>query len=150
MDSYQSNIISLYRNYIQWSKDLMGSFGGVRMRAQRCTGGGEYKNRQEHMEFFSAVEAAAGEYTDAFKAERIDRESLSGLLRYTLIDCHSESDDWSDWMLMAAEKHFLPIAGLLTAAEAQELYEPYRKLRRKNKGLPPQDEMLKLLKARAQ
>lgn len=146
MDSYSGNILRLYREYIEWSRELMGSYGGVKMFAQLFTGGAEYKNRPEHMDFFRAVEKAAGEYMDAFMEGRLERESLFELLSYVLLDCHNECDDWADWMLMAVEKSFLPFVELLSGQEAAKLYEPYRKLRRKNKGLPPQDEMLKKLK----
>lgn len=146
LDSYSAGIVNLYREYIRWSQELMGSFGGVRMFAQLFTGGGEYKNRPEHMTFFNAVEKAAEEYAVSLAEGNIERDSLPRLLKYVLLDCHAESDDWSDWMLLAAEKHFISLVEGLTAEEAASLYEPYRKLRRRSKGLPPQDDILRLLK----
>ena len=98
------------------------------------------------MTFFNAVEKAAEEYAVALAEGNIERDSLPGLLKYVLLDCHAESDDWSDWMLLAAEKHFISLVEGLTAEEAALLYEPYRKLRRRSKGLPPQDDILRLLK----
>ncbi len=146
MDSYCGNIFRIYREYLEWSRELMGSYGGVKIFAQMFTGGGEYKNRPEHMEFFNSCEKAAGEYLAALKDGAVSRDGLIPLLKYTLVDCHSQCDDWGDWMLMAVEKHFLPFGELLTKEEAAELFEPYRKLRRRSKGLPPQEEMLKILK----
>lgn len=146
MDSYSGNIIKLYDDYINWSNELLGSFGGVQMFAQLFTGGAEYNKREEHSAFFSACGEAAGAYLAALGEGEAPREELMPLLSYVLIRCHSGGDDWAEWMLLAAEKHFLPFIELLTKEEAAELYEPYRKLRRRNKGLPPQDEMLKKLK----
>ena len=139
-------IISLYSGYISWSAELMRSFGGVKIFTQLFTGGGQYKNREEHMVFFKAVEEAAGEYYDALKNGSAPKEELAELLSFVLLTCHERVDEWGDWMLMAAEKHFIPFVDLLEREEALSLYEPYRRLRRRNKGLPPQDELLKILK----
>ena len=54
MDSYSGNIIRIYKDYLEWSRNFMSSLGGVKMVAQMFTGGGEYKNRSEHMDFFHA------------------------------------------------------------------------------------------------
>ncbi len=145
-DSYAQNILDLYKNYITWSADLMDSFGGIKMFSQMFTGGTEYKNREEHKSFIAACEKAAEEYLEALRGGEAPREELLSLLKYVLLDCHGECDEWAEWMLLAAEKNFLPYVELLKTEEAEALYEPYRRLRRKNRGLPPQDEFLKKLK----
>ena len=143
---YFERIVSLYSEYISWSAELMRSFGGVKIFAQLFTGGGQYKNREEHMEFFKATEEAAGEYFEAQKNGSAPREELAELLNFVLITCHEKVDEWGEWMVMAAEKHFVPFVDMLDKEEASRLYGPYRRLRRRNKGLPPQDEILKKLK----
>ncbi len=143
---YTQKIFSLYSEYISWSAELMRSFGGIKIFSQLFTGGGQYKNREEHMVFFKATEAAVGEYYDALANGSAPREELEEVLRFVLVDCHDAVDEWGDWMLMAAEKHFVPFVDVLEKEEASRLYEPYRRLRRRNKGLPPQDEILKKLK----
>lgn len=140
------SIYALYHEYIRWSSELMKSYGGVKMFTQMFTGGGEYKNREEHGAFFKNCEKAAGEYLAAVEAGTEEREELLRLLQYVLVDCHGQVDDWAEWMLLAVEKHFIPFVDLLSREEAQSLVEPYRRLRRQNKGLPPQDEILKKLK----
>ena len=144
--AYFEKIISLYTEYISWSAELMRSFGGVKIFSQLFTGGGQYKNREEHMIFFKAVEEAAGEYYAALKNGSAAKAELPELLGFVLLSCHERVDEWGDWMLMAAEKHFVPFVDLLEKEEAASLYEPYRRLRRRNKGLPPQEEILKKLK----
>jgi len=146
MDSYCSKIIDIYTEYLNWSKRLLRSLGGTKMFSSILTGGAEYKNREEHEEFFCDCKKAVEEYYAAIINGDTGREDLMPLLRYALLDCHSECDERAEWMLLAAEKHFLPFMELITREEAEELYEPYRKLRRSHKGLPPQDEILKKLK----
>ena len=150
MDNFSSdiirNIINIYDEYLAWSKKLLLSMGGTRAIGQMLTGGAEYKNREEHAEFYHKCEAAVGEYSAALADGSADRASLMPFLKYILIDVHADCDERAEWMLLAAERHYLPFLELLTAEEAAELFEPYRKLRRRNKGLPPQDEMMKKLK----
>ncbi len=148
-NTYTQTIYDLYSDYIRWSSELMGSFGGIKMFSQMFTGGGEYKNREEHRKFFADCGIAAEEYFAAMKDGRTGTEELPNVLRLVLVDCHYEGDDWADWMLLAAEKHFIPFVDMLSREEAVELYEPYRRLRRGNRGLPPQDEILKKLKKMA-
>lgn len=143
---YSQKIFRLYSDYISWSVELMRSFGGVKIFTQLFTGGAQYKNREEHMEFFKDVEDAAGEFFYAIKECTVERDELLDVLQYVLLVCHEGVDEWGDWMLLAAEKHFVPFADLLSREEAVKLYEPYRKLRRRNKGLPPQEDILKKLK----
>ena len=76
----------------------------------------------------------------------LGREELLPLMEYALIGCHEGVDEGTDWMLLAAERLFMPFLELLSGDEAASLYEPYRRLRRKNVGLPPQSEILKTLK----
>ena len=146
VNDYATRIIDLYTEYISWSAELMRSFGGVKIFSQLFTGGGQYKNREEHMIFFKAVEEVAGEYYAALKNGDAPRREAMEILYYVLIGCHGSVDEWGDWMLMAAEKHFVSFVDLLEKEEAAFLYEPYRRLRRRNKGLHPQEEIMKKLK----
>ena len=146
-NTYTKKIISLYSDYITWSAELMRSFGGVKIFSQLFTGGGQYKNRAEHEIFFNACGEAAAELAAAMEDGLVAKEELLELLRFVLVDCHEAVDEWGDWMLLASEKHFVPIVDSLSREEAMPLYEPYRRLRRKNKGLPPQYDILKTLKA---
>lgn len=146
MDNYREKFEGLYSSYIDWSRELMGSYGGIKMFAQMFTGGAEYKNREEHMDFFRAAGTLAEEYMVELKSGSADRDGLMEILRYVLLDCHGVGDDWAEWMLLAVEKHFIAFVELLSREEAAALLEPYKKLRRRNKGLPPQDEILKKLK----
>ena len=145
-NAFTQKIISLYSEYITWSAELMRSFGGVKIFSQLFTGGGQYKNRPEHEVFFNACGEAAAELSAALNEGLVSKAELVELLRFVLIDCHDRVDEWGDWMLMASEKHFVPMVESLSREEAMPLYEPYRRLRRKNKGLPPQYDIHKILK----
>ena len=146
MDNYCTNIVNVYTDYMAWSKKLLLSMGGARAIGQMLTGGAEYKNREEHAEFYHKCEAAVAEYKAALVDGSADRASLLPLLKYVLIDVYSQCDERAEWMLLAVEKHYMSFIDELSREEAAEIFEPYRKLRRKNKGLPPQDEILKKLK----
>ena len=146
MDNYCTNIVNTYTDYMAWSKKLLLSMGGSRAIGQMLTGGAEYKNREEHVEFYHKCEAAVNEYKAALADGSADRASLLPLLKYVLLDVYSQCDERAEWMLLAVEKHYMSFIEELSREEAAEIFEPYRKLRRKNKGLPPQDEIVKKLK----
>ena len=139
-------VIELYEDYIRWSGEFLAEYGGIKIFSQLFTGGADYKQRSEHKEFFARCEDAAEEYLQALKSGEADKDDFGQLMQYVLIDCHSSCDDWAEWMLLAAEKNFLPHTEFLTAEQRNALYEPYRRLRKKNRGLPPQEECLKKLK----
>lgn len=144
-NTFTQAIYNLYSEYISWSAEFLAECGGLNIVKRMFTGNAEYNRRPEHMKFFSDCRAEAEKYLEDVR-NGAGREELMPLLRYVFISCHESCDDVTEWMLMAAEKNFIPFADELTKAEAEELYKPYRSLRRKNRGMPPQDELLKKLK----
>ena len=119
VNDYATRIIDLYTEYISWSAELMRSFGGVKIFSQLFTGGGQYKNREEHRSFFKAVDEVAGEYYAALKNGDAPRREAMEILYYVLIGCHGSVDEWGDWMLMAAEKHFVFSVSRIDALKLQ-------------------------------
>ncbi|MBQ9733426.1 MAG: hypothetical protein IJV74_04245 [Clostridia bacterium] len=145
-DSMFDELRALYTEYIAWSAEYYAQRSGLLLFSDMFTGGADYKKREEHGRFYERCAALAKDLAASMGAPGADRSLLVPMLRFVLIDCHENCDDWGEWMLLAAEKNFMPLVEMLSGAEAKELYEPYRKLRRKNRGLPPQDELLKKLK----
>lgn len=142
---YTSEIYELYEGYIGWSTTFILEHGGLNFLRRFFLGNSEYNRQKEHVEFFNACKKAAEDYLDALRRGE-GAEELRALMDYVLVDCHEGWDDSTEWMLLAAEKNFIPLVEMLDESDMAELYEPYRKLRRKNRGLPPQDEILKMLK----
>lgn len=142
-------ISQVYTRYIDWSAEYLGGRSGIKVFTAMFSGDGDYKRQPEHTNFFNACAAAAESFLAEFSTGGIQRGELLRVLDYALFDCHGETDRYADWMLLAVEKHFLPFAQLLTAEEAAPRYERYRLARKHSRGLPAQDEMLKILKKRA-
>lgn len=139
----------VYTRYLDWSADYLGGRSGIKVFSAMLTGEGDYKRQSEHMSFFNDCAAAAESFLEEFEAGRLSRQAMLSTLDYALFGCHEEADQYADWMLLAAEKHFLPFAEHLSAGEAAERYERYRAERKRSRGLPTQDEMLKILKKKS-
>ena len=142
---YTGNIYELYRGYVDWSTGFPKDRGGFGILRRLITGNSEYNRQKEHEIFSRQLKGAVEEYGEALR-DGLGREELLPLMEYALIGCHEGVDEGTDWMLLAAERLFMPFLELLSGEEAASLYEPYRRLRRKNIGLPPQSEILKTLK----
>ena len=142
-------IFELYEDYIRWSAEFLDDYGGLKMFSQLFNGGADYKLRPEHGEFLRSVEAASADYLSALRSGEADRSGLVGLMNYVQRQCYGLCDDWAAWTLLAAEKSALPLVEFLTAEEATALCREYKKQRRRNLGLQPQQDMLKALKNRS-
>lgn len=140
------SVYAVYNEYINWSSRFILERGTGNTLAAIFTGDREFKDRPEHKSFFDSCGKAAGELYGLFADGKCGSEDILKMLEYVLIDCHKDRMDAVEWMLLAAERHFSPFIPHLSGDEAAALYEPYRRLRRKNRGLPPQDEILKKLK----
>lgn len=129
-----------YAGYDAWVEDYFRTEGtGSRLLAV-VTGNGAFKNSPEHAAFLSQV----AELVPALPPE----ERLPAL-RFALLDCHDGRRQEVEWMFLAAEKDFIPLAEALSAAEAAALYPDYRARRRRAPGFPVQTTLLKTLKKRS-
>ena len=142
---YTARIYELYDNYAYWSLSFQQSHGGLKSQRRFLTGNSEYNRQENHKVFFNECGTVVDEYLETVRSGE-GREELLPLLNYVLIECHYDMDPGTEWMLLAMEKRFIPFLEFIGSAGAKYLYEPYRALRRKNRGLPPQDEILKILK----
>jgi len=143
--TYTNEIYTLYEDYTAWSITFLVENGGMNILRRFFLGNSEYNKQKEHTTFFKAVTEVAENYAAALDAGE-GREELLPLLQYVLVDCHTGCDETTDWMLLASEKNFIPLLDYINEEEAAALSEPYMRLRRKNRGLPPQDEIRKKLK----
>ncbi len=139
-------IRDIYIEYINWGEFYLAERSAGSSLSALFTGDRAFKERPEHTKFYSSCGETAEKLLTEIKAGEAVSEEFFDLMKFVLIDCHIGRIDSVEWMLLAAEKHFLPFVELLGKAQAAELLEPYRRARRKNKGLPPQDDMLKRLK----
>ncbi len=139
-------IRGIYAVYINWSAEYLAERSAGSSLSALFTGDRAFKERPEHVSFFDSCAETAAKLLGKLSVGTGVSDRLYELMRFVLLECHEDRIASVDWMLLAAEKHFLPFVELLSAEQAAELYEPYRRARRKNKGLPPQDEMLKKLK----
>ena len=143
--TYTNEIYELYEGYIGWSITFLAEHEGLNILHRLFLGNSEYNKQPEHVKFFNAVTAAAENYR-AVLASGEGREELLPLLEYVLVSCHDGIDGTTDWMLLASEKNFIPLLDCINDGEAEVLCAPYIRLRRKNRGLPPQDEIRRKLK----
>lgn len=128
-----------YGGYDAWVEDYFRTEGTGSRLLSIVTGNGAFKNSPEHTAFLAQVAALAAALAPE---ERIPA------LRFALLDCHDGRRQEVEWMFLAAEKEFIPLAERLSAAEAAELYPAYRALRRRAPGFPVQTTLLKTLKKR--
>ncbi len=134
-----------YINYINWSSDYLASRSVGTVLTGLFTGNGDYNSRQEHKSFASDCEKAAEELCANMKNGG-DGSRLWEMLDYVLFQAHGICGNEADWMILAAEKYYIPLVEYLPAKQQRELYERYKAFRKKKMNLPAQEEMLKKLK----
>ena len=137
-----------YEAYLNWVESALSDREIGRVLSAMFTGNRAFKNSPEHERFLLDVQAMSERLTDRYRAGE-QRETLPPLLRYVLVDCHSDTPQETDWMFLAAEKMFMPLLELLTREEAAALYPVYRRLRKKQPGLEIQKNIQKYLKRAA-
>ena len=141
-------LVQRYSDYNAWVVLTRGREGGGTRILELLTGNSTFKNSEKHEEFFHDIGDKAAALLEAYR-EAPGSGDIAGLLRYTLIDCHRDTYQETDWLYLVLEQHFLPFTELLSPAEAAGLYEDYKALRKKQKGFPFQAQLLKTLKRRS-
>lgn len=142
-------VYRIYAGYINWSSDYIASRPAGKVFSALFTGDSDYKSRPEHEEFIAVCEKAVGELYAHFSTGGFERGKILKLLDYVLFDCHEHCGNEAEWMIFAVEKFFLPFMDHLSKEEAGDFYERYRAFRKRKRGLPVQDEMLKKLKKKS-
>ena len=134
-----------YAAYNDWVTSIRAKESGGRKLLNLISNSGPFKNSEEHMKFFDEAKALSEELLAHYQATP-GAGDLCGLLRFTLVGCHSEAHKDADWMFLAAEQLYLPLLTLLSREEAAVLLPEYQALRKKQKGFAFQTKILNTLK----
>ena len=137
----------IYRGYIEWViKYFESTTAFSRTVASFFTGSNDFKRHENHGRFIEDVRTAAQNIEAAFASGTLSHEDAVELLHFTLLENHDQGISEAKWMFLAAEQFFEPLLTALTADEAAEFFEEYKRLRKKDPGFPVQQKILKTLK----
>lgn len=140
-------IKALYKGYLDWNTEFFSKRGAGSAVLSLFTGNSAYKNSPQHDEFFNKTKAEAETLCEILRTQTGLEERAEEILRFALIDCHSDTMKEADLMFLAAEQLFIPAVDALSREGAERLYGPYKKLRKRDSGFKPQAELLKKLKS---
>ena len=145
VQALEEELRARYAAYDGWVKSVRAKESAGRKLLNLISSSSSFKNSEEHMKFFDEAKALSEELLAHYQSES-GTGGLSSLLRFTLVDCHSEAHKDADWMFLAAEQLYLPFLTLLSREEAAVLLTAYQALRKKQKGFEFQTKILNTLK----
>ncbi len=108
--------------------------------------GGGPKDDPGHMRFYEEAKERAEALLAASPSPQEAGEAVRLMLR---AEEEHQDNDLAVWALMAAQRHTIPLIGLLTKEDAGALLLWYRRRYPRHKRLPAQEEVLQALKKRA-
>ena len=130
----------LTRNYIEATDNLV---------AGRKLGEGVFgmpdpaRSSPVHMEYYNAVEAAVKEYLEGTP----ETETTDEAVRFLLTASEKlPSSNLAVWMLIAVQRHALPLIPLMSESSRREMYEWFNRHVPRLQRMPVQREIIKALK----